>query len=145
MPDDSGLILVRAFSRPHEAHLACSALRAAGIRALLADDHIVDVNWLYSNAVGGVKVLVPVEDAAAAQTVLAVPAQIEADAADSATAPGTEAAACPRCGSDDSISVIRGRRLLFLGWLVVGFPVIPLLRRRKCRACGYRFGSNRPA
>jgi hypothetical protein len=75
--ENSGLVVLRAFSHPHEAHLACSALEAAGIHARLADDHIVAANWLYSNAVGGVKVLVRVEDAPAAQAVLDIAAEID--------------------------------------------------------------------
>jgi hypothetical protein len=64
------LIVVRAFSHPHEAQLACSALRASGIEATIVDANIVAANWLYSNAVGGVKVLVSPEDADAAQQIL---------------------------------------------------------------------------
>jgi hypothetical protein len=141
MTEGSTLIVVRAFSQLHEAHLACSALQAAGIHATLADDHIVAANWLYSNAVGGVKVLVAVEDAAAAQAVLAIPAETEAGvvAEGGGATTGVEAATCPRCGSHNVASVTSGRRLLFLSWLVLGFPVLPVMRRTKCGDCGHRF------
>lgn len=141
MTEGSGLVVVRTFSQPHEAHLACSALHAAGIQATLADDHIVAANWLYSNAVGGVKVLVPVEDVAAAQAVLAIPAEVDAGAAaaGSGTAPVAKVATCPRCGSHNVKTVTPGRRLLFLSWLLVGIPVLPVLRRIKCGDCGHQF------
>jgi hypothetical protein len=139
MSDSSQLVVVRAFSHPHEAHLACSALQAAGIHATLADDHIVAAAWLYSNAVGGVKVLVPAEDAAAAQEVLDTPAAIDADpGAGGGDAPAFEATSCPRCGSHNVGSVTPGRRLLFLSWLVIGIPVFPVMRRTKCRDCGHQ-------
>ena len=142
MTERSGLVVLRAFSQPHEAHLACSALQAAGIQATLADVHIVAANWLYSNAVGGVKVLVPVEDAAAAEALLVIPAEIDAGAVakGGGATPGIEAAAtCPRCGSHNVASVTPGRRLLFLSWLVVGIPLLPVMRRIKCGDCGHRF------
>src|SRR5687767_2437343 len=125
MIEGSSLIVVRAFSQLHEAHLACSALQAAGIEASLADDHIVAANWLYSNMVGGVKVLVAVDDVAAAQAVLALPAQNEPDAVDvgGGATTSVDAATCPRCGSHNVASVTSGRRLLFLSWLLLGFPV----------------------
>jgi Putative prokaryotic signal transducing protein len=141
MTEGSGLVVVRAFSHPHEAHLACSALQAAGIHATLADDHIVAANWLYSNVVGGVKVLVPVEDAAAAQAVLAIPAEIDpgAVAEGGGAIPVIDATTCPRCGSYNVGPVTPGRRLLFLSWLMVGMPVLPVVRRTKCGDCGHRF------
>ena len=141
MTKGSGLIVVRTFSKPHEAHLACSALHAAGIQATLADEHIVAADWLYSNAVGGVKVLVRIEDAETARAVLATPAQIDADAmvAEDRTTPVAEVDACPRCGSRNVAAIAPGRRLLFLSWLVVGIPIVPVLRRTRCRDCGYRF------
>jgi hypothetical protein len=141
MTEGPTLIVVRAFSHLHEADLACSALQAAGIHATLVDDHIVAANWLYSNVVGGVKVLVAVDDAAAAQAVLAIPAEIEGSAvADGGGGtPGAEASTCPRCGSHNLASVTPGRRLLFVSWLVVGFPVLPVMRRTKCGDCGHRF------
>ena len=139
MTKRSGLIVVRAFSQPHEAHLARSALQAAGIHVRLADDHIVATNWLYSNAVGGVKVLVPVEDAAAAEAVLAVPAEVDPDPVPGGGIPAVAVTTCPRCGSHDVQLVTLGRRLLFLSWLVAGLPLLPVMRRTKCVDCGHRF------
>lgn len=134
-----GLVVVRSFSRPHEAHLACSALQAAGIDARLADEYVVTADWLYSNAVGGVKVLVPAGEVEAARTVLDIPAISEpAESADRSAA-----AACPRCGSHDLAPATRGRRSSFLVWLLLGFPLIPMLRRTRCASCGYTFSARR--
>jgi hypothetical protein len=80
MADPHAFIVVRSFSQPYEAHLACSALEAAGIQARIADEHIVAADWLYSNAVGGVKVLVRSSDVEAARAVLETPASVVDDA-----------------------------------------------------------------
>jgi predicted Zn-ribbon and HTH transcriptional regulator len=140
MSENSKWIVVRRYSVPLDAEMACSALRAAGIHATLADEHIVSANWLWSNAVGGVKVLVAARDTAAARTVLETPARVDTDALpDGGGILAVEPTECPRCGSEDVERVSPGRRLAFLSWLLVGAPVVPVLRRTKCRACGHRF------
>jgi hypothetical protein len=141
MTQSSDLTMVRTFSFPHEAHLACSALEAAGIQASVVDEHIVAADWLYSNAVGGVKVLVPVEDAATALAVLDTPAEVDvsADGAERDATRIADAVVCPRCGSHNVARVTPGRRLLFLTWLLLGLPVFPVLRRTRCGGCGHVF------
>ena len=67
MDDASQLVVVSACSQPYEAHLACSALHAAGLEAHVADEHTVAADWLMSNAIGGVKVLARAEDLIAAR------------------------------------------------------------------------------
>ncbi len=66
--------VVARFGSLGEAESARSALQAAGIDAVLADDEIVALNWLYSNAVGGVKVLVAEEDEERAAAILSTDA-----------------------------------------------------------------------
>src|SRR5687768_11046487 len=128
------LIVVRAFSHPHEAQLACSALRASGIEATIVDANIVAANWLYSNALGGVKVLVSPEVADAAHQILDSTAVVEPlyrpDPNDATTI------VCPRCGGDDVTPVTRGKRLAALSWLLVSFPVFPVRHRMRCQNCG---------
>jgi hypothetical protein len=63
-------VMVRAFSTSIEAHLACSALNAAGIDAKLSDNHLIEAQHIYSSAVGGVKVWVLEEDEAFARDFL---------------------------------------------------------------------------
>jgi hypothetical protein len=128
------LIVVRAFSHPHEAQLACSALQASGIEAIIADAHIVTANWLLSNAVGGVKVLVPAEDADAAREILDSTAVVQAS--DRPETNDATAIVCPRCGSGDVAPVTRGKRLAVLSWLIVSFPLFPVRHRMRCQNCG---------
>lgn len=53
-----------------EAHLARHTLERAGIEAFVADEHVVGVNWLYANALGGVKLRVRARDAEEAIRIL---------------------------------------------------------------------------
>ncbi len=59
------------FSKPEEAHLFRTRLEAAGIPAYVQDEHFIQMNWLYSNAIGGVRVQIAEEDVEAAQEFLA--------------------------------------------------------------------------
>jgi hypothetical protein len=138
MDEQSELIVVRSFSQPHEAHLACSALQAAGLAATVADANIVAMDWLYSNAVGGVKVLVRAEDESAAREVLDTPAAVErSDEPEPANVAETVEAPCPRCGGQGAVNIAYGRRIAVLSWLLTSVPLFPVWRKRRCQACGF--------
>ena len=53
---------VATFLMPQDAHIAYSILRDAGIDAAIRDDRTIQMNWLWSHAIGGVKIDVPDED-----------------------------------------------------------------------------------
>lgn len=65
------LVVVRRFRDPWSAALARAHLDAAGIETVLLDEHIVAQNWLYSNAVGGVRLCVEQGSADTARELLA--------------------------------------------------------------------------
>jgi hypothetical protein len=60
------LVTIARFSFPFEAQIAKSKLEAMGIPAFVADEHTINMDWLYSNAMGGVRLQVLQEQAAAA-------------------------------------------------------------------------------
>lgn len=59
-----------AFNHADQAHLLRMRLEGCGIAAHVRDEHMVTLDWLYSLAVGGVKVDVADEDYEAALAVL---------------------------------------------------------------------------
>ncbi len=65
------LITVASFSFPHEAHIAKAKLCSENIPATLADEYTIGMQWLYSDALGGVKVQVPAPFAQRAIEILA--------------------------------------------------------------------------
>jgi hypothetical protein len=67
------LAVIRKFRDLHEAWLAKGALDAAGIESHLLDENLVRLDWFYSNAIGGVRLCVRVDDAAEAFRVLNQP------------------------------------------------------------------------
>lgn len=64
------LVTIATFDQPAKARLAQNALTAAGLQAAVGDESLVVMDWLLSNAVGGVKVQVWEEDAERAVEVL---------------------------------------------------------------------------
>ena len=53
------MITVARFSLPYEAQLARAKLESEGVPAFVADEHTINMQWLFSNALGGVRVQVP--------------------------------------------------------------------------------------
>ena len=72
---------VGTFATPVEADALRLLLEAEGIRALLADEATVGMNWLLGNAVRGVKVVVADDDYARAMQIIADAATNSADRA----------------------------------------------------------------
>ncbi len=53
---------IARFQTPEEAHLFRSFLEAREIPAYVFDEHMVQLCWHYSNAIGGVRVVVSGDD-----------------------------------------------------------------------------------
>ena len=118
-----------------EAHLVRSRLESAGVQAFLTDEHIVSVQWLYSTAVGGVKVLVQDRDVEEAREILS-PRPVRHSArfvTDDLHAPR-----CPSCGSLEVVEHY-SRRITFASSIFFGFPLPLPGRRALCRTCGARW------
>lgn len=117
--------IVAAYSKPEEAYLAKSRLEASGIHASVRDDLTVSANWLYSDAIGGVKVEVEDEDFDRAREVLKLP-KVDAGLL-----------RCPHCGSDE----VKLRELSPFAAICIGIGfVLPFRSRRAdCLRCHQSF------
>jgi hypothetical protein len=121
------MITLASFSKPEEAHLFRTRLEAAGIPAFVQDEHVIQMQWLYSNALGGVRVQIADEDLEAAREFLA------ADCPQ--PCPEAENVVCPACGSQLTAPDEWPRRIAFLSVLVLSLP-LPVSRRRwRCDSC----------
>lgn len=76
MSKDTAYVVVEAYTSVHHAHLAKSVLDGAGIECEIADEHVVSMDWMLSNAVGGVKLLVSADRLDEAQALLKTAATI---------------------------------------------------------------------
>lgn len=93
---DDNLTTIGSYSQPYEAHLVKLRLAEHGIPAFIANEHTISINWLYSNALGGVKVQVPRDRAEEAKRIL------ESDAAENIEPVFEDPITCPACGSPDT-------------------------------------------
>ncbi len=73
MHADDELVVVARFPLAFEAQIAQARLEASGVPAFLENANVVNADWLLSNAIGGVALLVPISMAVEAATVLASP------------------------------------------------------------------------
>ena len=68
--ESPSIVTLRQFLTVQEAVMAKSVLDSAGIESFLADENVISMNWLWSNALGGVKLQVRKTDVAVASELL---------------------------------------------------------------------------
>lgn len=130
-------LTARAFSTLWEATVAQSKLEAEGISVFLKDGYTVNMNWLYSNALGGVKLQVPEENLDQAREILSeivVDSEGEPDIGDTPL--------CPRCENKNTQYQI-SKRWTFLTWVLCGIPLIWPRKNLSCNRCGYAWKDTR--
>ena len=124
------MITVARYSLAIEAHVARAKLESEGIPAFVADEHMITADWLYSNAMGGVRLQVPNSCADAAREILAT------DYTESLIAEqGFDPLTCQICGSHDVKQIINGHKMAFIIFLFIEFPLWPFGRKIKCLQC----------
>lgn len=132
----SNLAVVARYSFPLDAQIAKSNLESAGIAAYIADEHTINMQWLYSDALGGVRVLVAVSDLEEAREILGEdfsPSVIEASGSG-----GEEVSerCCSYCGSRNMALYTKGKKSAFVIFILLGFPLFFYQHGIKCNACG---------
>jgi hypothetical protein len=131
-----------AFRETAHAHLARGFLESEGITASVEDEHIVGINWLDSNAVGGVKLRVPEQYAEQASSLLASRSQESVEEAAEYRRVAGEGDACPSCKSENVSPSNFAKRIKALVLLLypVAIPAIPFVLWKnewECEDCGY--------
>ncbi|ENW02875.1 DUF2007 domain-containing protein [Acinetobacter beijerinckii] len=124
-------IVVQSFSFPYEAQIAKTQLEAAGIPARIENEHTINMDWLYSNALGGVRLLVLESDLEEARTLLAQ------DFSQELQQQFGLSENCPNCGSSDIQPYTEGKRPAYLVFLLLGFPLFFYKNGMKCQRCQY--------
>ncbi|RDD82713.1 hypothetical protein DVJ77_05545 [Dyella tabacisoli] len=64
------VICLTRFSTPTEAHILCARLAAEGIATVAGDANLLQANWLWTQAIGGVRVLIHEVDLVRAREIL---------------------------------------------------------------------------
>jgi predicted RNA-binding Zn-ribbon protein involved in translation (DUF1610 family) len=133
-PEFRCLVTVRHYRDLPDAYVGRSQLETAGISVWIADEHLVQMNWFYSNLVGGIRLQVDESDEAAAREILeaGVPGTITYGPEEVYVQP-----TCPKCGSAEITlggGTERGRSLVAL--YVLSIPVPSREAVWHCEVCG---------
>lgn len=133
-------LTVRTFDSAVEAHLLKTKLESEGIPCVLFDEHLVNMNPLYSVAVGGIKLKIRESDWEKAAVILEeIEEQPWRDEKE-------DAIKCPRCGSEElyanfkSMKGIKGILTAIVSFLLAVFPFY-YKTVYKCKNCGAEFRS----
>ena len=130
----SSLVTLQHFRDIPEALLAKGKLESAGIECLLADGNLVRMDWLLSNAIGGVRLQVHRQDLESARAVLDEP--IPPEFGEEEVGEPYSQPRCPRCCSLD-IGFEKIDRFWTYGlWLLLSFPIPIPKNNWKCYTCG---------
>ena len=125
---------IATFTLPEDAYLLRMRLESVGIEAFIQDETFIQMDILYSNAVGGVRVQVADEDVSAVHEFLAEDAGIS---------PEADEPRCPKCGSTAIETERFSRRFAYLSFLFLGLPVLLFRRRSRCAHCLHTWKSMR--
>ena len=126
-------VVIETYSYPYEAQIAKTRLDAAEIPARIGDEHTINMNWLYSNALGGVRLWVP--EPFAEQAYALIHEDLSEELAEQFD---LDTPQCPNCGSTDLSPFTEGKRQAFMTFLFLGFPVSNNRKHgMKCTQCDY--------
>lgn len=123
---------IATYSLPYEAQIARAKLDSEGIPAFVADEQTINMQWLYSNALGGVRLQVP---SSYVEQAIEVLAEDCTEALEKEV--GIDTTTCTNCGSSNTEPFQKGKRLAFLVFLGLDFPLFPVKNTTRCRTCGH--------
>jgi hypothetical protein len=136
-PDSSAkqFVVVRHIRDMPEALLSKSILESAGIECYLGDVGVIRMDWLWSNAVGGLKIWVRQEDAESALELL------NQGATGDFAVEGVgeyKQVRCPNCQSLEVSFEGISKRAAYAG-ILIGVPATFELNRWTCSSCGHQW------
>ena len=134
--EEEKFTFLRRFQYSSEAIIYQGKLESQGIDVFMRDNHIVDSNPLYSNAVGGVKMFVKTEDFVKANELLDEVSLYSVD-------DDNQPMKCPECGAEevDMVTSIKDWKSFFSFVMFILFYIAPFLAKHKykCQNCKHEF------
>lgn len=122
----SRVTTVGTFTKPEDAHLLRMRLEAAGLQAFILDENVIQLNMLFSYALGGVRVQVADDDLQEVREFLAE---------DNGLPPEAGARRCSKCGCTAVETEWFSRRFAYLTLFFLGIPILLFRRRLRCTSC----------
>lgn len=127
-------VTIKTFDNPTIANISKSKLASYGIDCYLADEHTIGANWLFANAIGGVKLNVRSADQQKALAILEGDFEsLNFETIDEDTP--QEGILCMNCGSKDiKLPPTPVHPLVII--LFLGIPLLFYRRKTICNSCG---------
>jgi hypothetical protein len=107
------LSILARFHTQSDAQVAASALRSAGLGAVVFDEHYGGIDWVAQSALGGYRLMLPTGELEDGRAILAIAAQAESDP----ESPPPVAGSLPATALTVAVGVVTGMEG---GWLVTG-------------------------
>jgi len=126
-------VVIRQYRDIPEAMTDRMILEAAGIDCFLYDENMVRLDWLWSNLLGGLKLVVRQSDAEDAENVLSGTANEKFDVDGVGE---YEQELCPKCASKDVSCDELLKRIAGAG-LLLGLPIAIHQKGWNCHNCGH--------
>ena len=140
MPDSSNkYVTIATYTGAWEAHLARAKLESEGIFALVLDDQTASINWIYSSALGAVRLQVREEDSERAIQLLETTAEEGPAIQQECSALEMTAPLCPACGSSNISRARFSLPVAVLSFLLFGIPFLFIRKRFVCKNCGRKW------
>lgn len=109
-----------------------------GINCYLADENTVAINWTLKNALGGITLRVPGQQADEALRILNE--ETEETPVDFKLEQGDSDLICPNCGSNNTGTEKYSKSIVGWTWLLLGFPVTATpIKQHRCFYCGNKW------
>ena len=118
----NGFKFLTAYRDIPDAYISKGKLEDENIICLIRDEYTVQMNWFYSNAIGGVKLYVKEEEYEKAKSILSVQENIIFEE-------------CPVCKSTNIVQKNRSRLFIFISLLLLAFPSLIFKSKAKCQDC----------
>jgi hypothetical protein len=130
---EPGPVVVRRYRDLPEAWVMQAMIDSAGIESVLLDENVVRLDWLWSNAIGGVKLQVRARDAEDALGLLSAEKLKEFQVPELGL---YRLPLCPNCGSIDVAFDSLDRRISYLLFFI-SLPIPVKVRGWRCYSCGH--------
>jgi len=134
------LVTIATFQDTIKANIYKAKLQAAGIYSFLADENTVGINWLFSNAIGGIRLQVTEEDVENALYLLEdnpILTSSSSTEEENMISPSMAATLCPNCHSSNVKKDKFSKEVAGWRWTFLGFPLPFLSKAHHCFECGH--------
>lgn len=130
-------VVVRIFRDMREAFAARATLEAARFECCLFDEVVIRLDWLWSNALGNLKLVVRSREADEAKQILdeKTPEKFDVEGVGEYEQPH-----CASCGSMDVSWKELKKNIACAGMLLLGVPIPINEKAWHCHSCNHRWG-----